>query len=181
MKYIVFGAGKLGMEALKYYGEDKVVAFCDNDICKHGTEYCGKPVVSFFEMLSMLNDNTIVVASRYQREMVDQLAEHNVKNYDIYIPRLTERLETVDREAIFYKKNVIVSDIPGTAWSLKFNGVISFKNEDYISLKHALLKASSLIINEKQLNENALLLEEYSGQKWTKSVMKILEDNKIVL
>ena len=143
MKYIVFGAGKLGMEALKYYGEDKVVAFCDNDICKHGTEYCGKPVVSFFEMLSMLNDNTIVVASRYQREMVDQLAEHNVKNYDIYIPRLTERLETVDREAIFYKKNAAICGVDDNSQHLVYwlfgKGVsrlfISDKNKENIGKK----------------------------------------------
>lgn len=84
-------------------------------------------------------------------------------------------------EAISYNKSVIVSDISGTSWSMKFRGVISFKSEDSVSLKKAMTEASRHSLDKIEIAENTSLLKEYSGERWSSLVLNVLRENEMIL
>ncbi len=78
-KYIIFGAGNMGMEALLYYGCRNVAFFCDNQ--KSG-EIKGIPIINFQELIRVRHKYEIVVAvskSAYRKEMEYQLDERGIK------------------------------------------------------------------------------------------------------
>ena len=49
-KLIIFGSGKIGHEALVFFGSENISCFCDNNPKLAGTEKYGKPVISFEEL-----------------------------------------------------------------------------------------------------------------------------------
>ena len=84
-------------------------------------------------------------------------------------------------EAISYNKIIIASDIPGTAWCSQFNGVINFRSEDYVSLKQAMISASEKSLTKEERDQNIVLLDNYSGEKWRNLITKILKENNIIV
>ena len=84
MKYIIFGAGKVGRDALNSLGKENVEFFCDNH--RYGCDYLGKKVVSFQETLKQNSEKYIIVVASelYYKEMEQQLIDNGIKNYIIY-------------------------------------------------------------------------------------------------
>lgn len=95
MKYILFGAGDIGIRAMNLLGEDFVECFADN--FKHGTIICGKKVISFDEMVEQADKFPIMITSiNYIDELEKQLVAAGVKNYVIFNRRFPEMM----REAL---------------------------------------------------------------------------------
>lgn len=62
-KIILFGAGKIGKEALAYFGGDYVRYFCDNDSSLWGKEICGKKVIAPSELRDHEKDSVIILSA----------------------------------------------------------------------------------------------------------------------
>lgn len=83
-KYIIFGAGRYGEEALFYYGLKNVAYFCDNK--KFGSVIRGIEVIDFQKLQQIWEDYQIVLAvSRveYKKEMQNQLEQQGI-SYEIF-------------------------------------------------------------------------------------------------
>ena len=62
MKYILFGAGKYGKDALNLLGKEKVDFFIDNDQAKSGMEIDGVKVYHVNGKKNELRDKKIVIS-----------------------------------------------------------------------------------------------------------------------
>lgn len=82
-KYILFGAGIVGMSMLQYYGKDMIVAVIDNNPQKIGGVYEGIPIISFQTYLEKYRDKTIIVSVYSQNYFacIEQMKRNGVKNY----------------------------------------------------------------------------------------------------
>lgn len=85
-KYILFGSGKYGALALKYYGDENVAYFVDNNEEKVGKKYHGKEILSFDQYCSIAHEYETVIASSYVKEISNQLIEHGIRRYIFYSP-----------------------------------------------------------------------------------------------
>ena len=84
-RYILFGAGQGGRRALKAFGKDNVVCFCDNSL--FGGKVGGKDVISFKVLHSMCEDNIVIITPRSEnakKEISKQLADDNIKYAFLY-------------------------------------------------------------------------------------------------
>lgn len=77
---VIFGAGKIGKEALLFYGQ-KVAFFIDNNADLWGTTVEGIPVKKVEEYIDVADCYRIVIASRYKDEMVEQLEKFGITEY----------------------------------------------------------------------------------------------------
>lgn len=94
MKYILFGAGDIGVRALKIVGEDSVECFADN--FKYGSVICGKKVISFDEMLKLADTFRIMITSDdYVDELEAQLKAAGMDGYIIFNRRFSEMMHEV--------------------------------------------------------------------------------------
>ena len=84
LKVVLFGASKLGRQALNIY-QDKwnILYFCDNDKSKWGKKTCDIEIISPNELLS-LNNLKVIITSMYEDEIERQLIELGIKNYKRY-------------------------------------------------------------------------------------------------
>lgn len=86
MKYVIFGAGKIGSYANSSLGAWQVAYFADS--YHYGYEIYGKRVRSYQEMIDDYRrsaDMVIVIAtSKFHEDMVRQLQESGVERYFIY-------------------------------------------------------------------------------------------------
>lgn len=75
MKYIVFGAGVIGKQAINLLGKENIVFLIDNAVGKTGKYIEGLKVCSLEEIKYSLNDYKIVIAvsEKYQGEIIRQL------------------------------------------------------------------------------------------------------------
>ena len=79
-KYIIFGAGRYGEEALLYYGLANVAYFCDNRKC--GSVIKGIEVISFEKLCEIWKDYEVVLAVRVagaRAAMIKQLEEQSIE------------------------------------------------------------------------------------------------------
>lgn len=79
-KYIIFGAGRYGEEALFYYGLANVAYFCDNKKC--GNVIKGIEVISFDKLRNIWKDYKVVLAVRVATAkiaMKKQLKEYSIE------------------------------------------------------------------------------------------------------
>lgn len=95
MKFILFGAGAIGISALTHLGEDCVECFADNK--KHGTTFLGKRVISFDEMVGLEGDFRIVISTNNYAELFEeQLKEAGVEQYVFWPKRFNvDKLQEV--------------------------------------------------------------------------------------
>ena len=83
MKFILFGAGDVGIRALRVIGEEFVECFADNN--KSGNVLCSKTIISFEEMLQKKEEFVIVITStKYVNELEQQLLDAGVREYLIF-------------------------------------------------------------------------------------------------
>lgn len=127
MKYIIFGAGKVGHEAIEMMGEDKVSFFIDNNPEKIDTIIENKKVYSFENGVNRKNTESIVVAvsKKYEQELVDQLKENNIEDFCTF----SELKMKVTREKILNRPNFINIYNKAIRWievnSVKNGGIIN--------------------------------------------------------
>jgi radical SAM protein with 4Fe4S-binding SPASM domain len=84
MKYVLFGAGYFGKQALREYGKDNVICIWDNDITKHGKYMDGIPIVEFLNRNEIEEDFKIILCTIYYSEIIEQLEDACLNNYEIY-------------------------------------------------------------------------------------------------
>lgn len=91
MKFILFGAGDIGVTALKVLGSDSVECFADN--YKAGSMILGKRVIRFEEMVTMAEEYSIIITSNdYAEELEKQLVSAGVTEYIVFNRRNTKEL-----------------------------------------------------------------------------------------
>lgn len=85
-KFILFGAGNFGRTALMEYGAERIICFCDNDEKKWGKHFCGKPVISFDELVKRGEKTGVVITIQNKKavqEIGEQLSEYGF-DYECY-------------------------------------------------------------------------------------------------
>lgn len=82
-KYVIFGAGAIGRQALDFIGKEKVAFFVDNSPCKQGSCIEDIAVLSINSFTRMEMDAQIVVAvsEKYMEEILIQLKDQGISNY----------------------------------------------------------------------------------------------------
>ena len=94
MKYILFGAGDIGLQAFKILGENTVECFADN--YKYGSEIYGKKVISFDEMKELSDLFQIMITSNdYVDILESQLKDAGISNYVVFNRRSMNEMRTV--------------------------------------------------------------------------------------
>ncbi len=85
-KYIIFGCGKIGKEALEYLGETNVFCFVDNNASLSEDEICGKKIISFEALKGICDDYTVVIATKlsFAYEIKEQLENNNIYDYQLF-------------------------------------------------------------------------------------------------
>ena len=97
-KYIIFGAGKIGMEVYSHMKKGEVAFFCDNNPEKVGGEIEGIEIISFVRLLEIYKDYVIILSvgnkyfirKQFERNGItdyieyqsDYAKEHNIPNDD---------------------------------------------------------------------------------------------------
>lgn len=80
MQYILFGAGHCGMEALNFFGKDRVLCFADNSEERAGSEIEGIRVC-FFDEIGKTDEGQCVVLTVYFEllDMLEQIKESGMQ------------------------------------------------------------------------------------------------------
>lgn len=92
MKYILFGAGDIGIRAYKILGERNVECFADNFKC--GAEMYGKKILSFEEMLQKSDDCQVIITSDDYADILEkQLQDAGMYKYLIFNRRCTNQMK----------------------------------------------------------------------------------------
>ena len=83
MKYIIFGAGQIGHEAIELLGEENINYFIDNDETKRDLYVAGKKVYSFEQGIKSRGTEKIVIAVSkiYENQLENKLNENYVEDY----------------------------------------------------------------------------------------------------
>lgn len=84
MKYVLFGAGYFGREALKEYGEENVICIWDNDVTKKGKSIDQTRIVLFEEREVIDEEFKVIICTTYYSEVIEQLTSACIDNYEIY-------------------------------------------------------------------------------------------------
>ncbi len=121
---VLFGAGDYGKKALKYYGEENIVFFVDNDSSKSGKTLLGKAIKHFDAVRKALNDYDLVITSSFYKEISRQLIENNITNFHIYHPIYTKQMDQycaiLERKQVksiyVYGKDYFSNTIVGTIY-----------------------------------------------------------------
>lgn len=82
-KVVIFGAGQLGRMALADYRDD-VAFFIDNNKELQGHKIDGIEVVDVSEFMKIKDAYKIIIASKHQEVMENQLLELGITNYELY-------------------------------------------------------------------------------------------------
>jgi len=109
---ILYGAGKLGEIALRYYGNKNVVAFTDR--AKAGGWYYNKPIISVDELSSLQESHNIVICIENSSSAEETLCGAGVERFSLcfgvgydYIPlRIGLGVDEIFSTASRYMENV---------------------------------------------------------------------------
>ena len=85
-KYVIFGAGNWGREAINEYGKDKVLYIVDNDTKMQGQEINDIPVVGFEHYINDERKPHVLIAIKEYADIQRQLDENGIQNYSFYVP-----------------------------------------------------------------------------------------------
>ncbi len=84
MKYVIFGAGYFGREALKEYGAENVVCIWDNDETKKGKTIGETPIILFSEREKIDCEHKVLICTSFFSDIIEQLKSAGIDNYEIY-------------------------------------------------------------------------------------------------
>ncbi|MBQ9361204.1 MAG: hypothetical protein IJT96_09245 [Lachnospiraceae bacterium] len=93
-KYVVYGTGKVSPVAVRMIGRagGEVVAFCDSDPAKQGTEIDGIEVIAPEELRLSPDryDRIVIGSSRYYREIRQKLRDMGIEDAKVSVPLLID-------------------------------------------------------------------------------------------
>lgn len=136
-RYIIFGAGCYGEEALLYYGTKNVAYFCDNK--RHGAMINGVQVISFDELRAIWKAYQVVLAVSApvaQKEMIGQLEACGI-TYEMF-----DKLESqhnfhfegayqfIDRSKSKEKLLMVLAGYKEYLWDAVFSRIKAYLPED---------------------------------------------------
>ena len=86
-KMVLFGCGKIGYEALSFFGSENVECFCDNNPKLAGSEIYGKNIISFEELNAKYKDAIIMICADYRHscEILKQCEAGGIFDYLYYL------------------------------------------------------------------------------------------------
>ena len=109
MKYILFGCGHAGAEAMLMLGKNNIECFCDNS-CKASVMSLQEvPVISFETFLNKYHDYVIVITANEKNgiEISNQLESRGIYDYVFYYDEVKELLFQYSQAEV----NSILTDI----------------------------------------------------------------------
>lgn len=85
-KIILFGAGKYGRDAAKYYGLENILCFIDNNCSKWGDSIFSREIFSPDKLEQLLSEDNyrIIITSRFFKDIASQLENMGILQYEIY-------------------------------------------------------------------------------------------------
>jgi len=84
-KIILFGASSMGKTAYKkLHDEYKIVYYVDNDNKKWGNKLCDIEIISPARLLSLKDNNEVVITSQYDVAIANQLIEMGIKKFGVF-------------------------------------------------------------------------------------------------
>ena len=94
-KVILFGAGQIGGEALRYFGENRVSCFVDNNEKLAGQKIQNIPVISFQQLQEIDKDYRIVISVSAEKvfPIAEQLEAAGIRQYEIFLKILQGELK----------------------------------------------------------------------------------------
>lgn len=101
-KYILFGAGNYGKQALAHYGIENVAYFVDNNQAKHNTQVQGIPVISFEEYLNIQQEFQTIITVAQVETIAEQLQKKGIVDFGIY----TTSLNTLSAFVSYVRENL---------------------------------------------------------------------------
>lgn len=135
MKFILFGAGNIGLWAYEVIGSNNIECFADN--YKNGQYLNEKKIISFKEMIEVYEQFCIVITSNlYLNEFEKQLQEVGINNYVIFNNRNNHiRLaEVLPRYNYIYNEQFMsYTDILLNYQIFKYKKVVIWGSNKYIS------------------------------------------------
>lgn len=139
MKYVLFGAGYFCREAVKEYGKENILCIWDNDSTKHGLLLDGIPIVEYAKRERIYEDFRLVVCTTFYGDILKQLKEDGIHNYEIYYAVLNIKSYYSPKTLINnpYENNYYDRDLNESEWLQKNNGR---NKKDSINAKVAQLK-----------------------------------------
>lgn len=145
-KYILFGAGNYGREALEKYGVEKVLFFLDNDESKEGEKINGIPIKLFSKVYKDIKkDEKIIVTTIYYSDIIEQMEKKGIYNYIVYKGIFEKKWYYSPKKLINnpYKDNITERNLSEEEWIKNKNNDGSLKKESinkkvkqYIAEKH---------------------------------------------
>ena len=132
------------------------------------------------ELISFLNNNHIDMTNIYLLPPAEDVAMYYSLCSCFVSSSRSEGFSYSVLEAIFLKKNVIISNIPGTKWAKNFKYVYEYECENIQSLEKIMEQAS--VIKRNPLDEmfNAELLKKYDISIWIEKICSAFERQKIL-
>lgn len=110
-KMIIFGCGRLGHEAVITLGNENIECFCDNNPELHGSERCGKKIISFNELKDKYNDSIIIICAdlrkRHAFSIAKQCEEGGIFDYLFYEPLKDKSFFLNQKELLEFLNNPI--------------------------------------------------------------------------
>ncbi len=196
-KVYLFGASRAGRK-VKEILENRGVAvsgFIDNDVRKHGREFCGVEVISFDDFVEMHHankDTLIQISSTHEDEIVKQLKEAKIKGYITYSEfysrtwRLGRYLSIAENDELrdfFYERD----------WQKHFFNSMDRVKLGYFEMKHLLdLKSFNIMVSPPKVGNTSInnslnafgkrvAVIEHSFEFLSKELPRFLKDVKTKL
>ena len=99
---ILYGAGAMGRRAFEYYAKDNPNAvYCFADTFKGGTDFCGKPVISYNEFMNIYMNYDVVICIFNLFELLKKFAREDIH---IKFTVWQDHLAASDKEKEEYQK-----------------------------------------------------------------------------
>lgn len=91
-KYVIFGAGTYGKQALDELGSEMVRCFVDNDSKKCGNIIYGKRIISFKELKQIYKTCEVIIAMDLSKSeiIIKQLEDSGINNYQVFLKMAKE-------------------------------------------------------------------------------------------
>lgn len=138
-KYIIFGAGRYGEEALIYHGVKNVAFFCDNH--KVGKVIRGVEVIDFSKLCRIWWDYKVVLAvtnTKYKAEMQKQLEDAGIEYEHFYtMDSMLEKdnfygeYKFINRSGEKEKLLIVLAGYKEFLWESVFERIRKYVPEDF--------------------------------------------------
>ena len=81
VRYIVWGAGVRGKQALDFIGQENIVAFIDRDERLQRCGFCGNPVIDFLTYKAKYQNYLLIISFLESTETVQMLEKEGIYSF----------------------------------------------------------------------------------------------------